>query len=329
MNKEIHFGVSTACFMSQKPTEAAKYFSSLLNNPHIPEVKAGVTAAEKLGLGLEIVYRRFANDQITALIKEKGIPVFQIHGPIWYDYFHAAKAGLGEVKRSGVVIDPLISLLAFGTLKSDFVRTLELARRLGTKQIVLHPSGVNILFERGFINLTTGRNLALEPDWRRWNGSTAWVWQPQEAASVARRLDGGICMDISHTIISLNSASVNDLVRVYEEYQQTPKGVKSIHLSVAVPGASPLEMIRENNIGLPLDARHVNDRVLGNIKDFYQHIKSGRFGGPVIVELFSFKGEESIDQRIKAVETTLENLESAYKKKRSLSFQGRPTKKPI
>lgn len=316
------FGLSTACFMDSNLGEARKYFGAFISHrQYLPEIPSSLQVAKKLGLGLELVYRKGADKETLVLFEGRKVPVLQIHGPIWYDLPTAFREGWQEASKSGAIIDPLLSFLALGTLKGDFKKCLSLANKLRSPQIVIHPGGAEILYRNGLSQLTAsyGLNLAIEPDHRRPNEASCWIWQPEKAVELAGKANEGICMDTSHTIIS--QRSVRHLCETYDKYKKTPKGVLSIHLVAAIPEDNPWELHRKRNGGLPLDPRIVPPYILGAFREFYQHLLRDRFSGPIIVELFQFKGLN----REEAIYNTLNSLETNPKFPSSISLPGEPT----
>ncbi len=320
MSKEVEIGVSTATFIrAQNPPLIG----------HIPEVEAAVLSAKNLGIGLEVVYRNSAQKKIIERCWESNVPVFQIHGPIFYDLADGVRAGMAEPSKSWVAVNPLLGILSLGTLRRDFEATLTFARNLGVSRVVLHPRGAEILYKKGLVNASPEGDfsVAIEPDWRRPKESEHWVWQPEKVLEIAEKNGGGICMDTSHTSMSLNS--VDHLVSLYEKYKKAPKGVLSIHLAAVIPDTEAYWILGRKKAGLPLDPRYVPPQALGAFREFYQHLRLDNFSGPVIIELFNFPGGYSLEQRKKAVEITLESLNSGKNSEASISLSGKTTSRPI
>ena len=320
MSKELAFGVSTATFIC---AENPPYFR------YIPEVEAAISSAKSLGIGVEVVYRNKAQRKIIEECQKSGVPVLQVHGPIFYDFNEGLRAGLNEPSKSWVLINPLLDFLALGSLRNDFGKSVSFAKRLGASSMVLHPRGAEILYKKGLIHASEEGDfsLAIEPDWRRPGKSGYWLWRPEKVLEIAHQANVGICMDSSHTSMSLNS--VDHLVEVYEKYKKAPRGVVSVHLAAVIPGKEAYWILGRKQAGLPLDPKYIPPHVWGAFREFYQHIRMDNFLGPVIIELFIFPNGYSLEQRKKAVEVTLNSLQSWKNNESSVSLPGKVISRPI
>lgn len=322
--KEIKFGVSTLTFLNQQisPVEGiGRYLlPGLKRKPKLDEVEGAITACEKIGdLGLEIVYRKWGGEKIKRLLKEKQIPILNVHGPIWWDTLHAFRQGFEEEEKTGVLFDPLLSWVAFGFLKGEFGRSQKLAKDLKSPHLTLHPGGAKILNQKGLLKgkIKQPVEILIEPDWKRINPQArSWVWQPEKVIEIVQTAGLGIAFDASHEIISQNKL---DLYSTFEYLnQKSPEGVKIIHLSGAVPA-------KEGQVhgGLPLDPRLVPEKVIRHFQEFYQQILADGWTGTVIIELSVGMGK-TLDQKIKATEMTREALET-MPKTHSISTPNQPT----
>lgn len=310
---EIKFGVSTLTFLNQQisPVEGiGRYLlPGLKRKPKLDEVEGAITACEKIGdLGLEIVYRKWGREKIKRLLKEKQIPILNVHGPIWWDTLHAFRQGFEEEEKTGVLFDPLLSWVAFGFLKGEFEKSFGLAEDLESPHLTLHPGGADILHKKGLLEREIEQpvDVLIEPDWKRINPQArSWVWQPEKVIEIAQTAGLGIAFDTSHEMISQNKL---DLYSAFEFYHQnSPGGIKVIHLSGAIP-------TKEGQVhgGRPLDPRLVPEKVIRHIQEFYRQIIADGWTGTVIIELSVGMGK-TLDQKIKATEMTREALETMPK----------------
>lgn len=320
-------GVSTATFVEFRFSQAVNLLASrLIGNAYIPEVGRALQVASELGLGIEYAYRNNSGSASHEILSS-NVPVLEVHGPIFYDFIDSLHNGLNENSRLGVIKDPVIALLAGGTIKADLKNCFEeTSYSLGASSVVLHPHGAEIAYQNGLLQLADnyGISIAIEPDWKRNRESPYWNWNPRNVTNIATNLEQGICLDLSHTGISFND--VDHLIEIYEFCKQAPKGVLAIHMNVAVPGET------EAMGGLPLykDRAIVPDAVHGVYREFWQHVQADQsFKGPIIIELFAFPKGESFEQRRKAVEETLESLISYSSQDPSISLPQKPTIRPL
>jgi sugar phosphate isomerase/epimerase len=318
----LQIGVSTGSFVEFKPREALKLPGYLVGRPYIPEIVAGVSAARDLDIGLEIAYRKRADKQVVEMIENERVKVLQIHGPIFFNILDSLKQGRQEDSvKMGIALDFFNTALAGGGLKSEFRNNIKLAEQLGVGQIVIHPRGAEMLHDSGLLSLTTkayggeGISIAIEPDWKRQNASRNWVWHWEEASEIANKTSTGICMDVSHTVISHNSLKY--LGDIFNYYQANTKGVLAIHFNAAVPWSDKSE-IHKGWGALPMytnidELVENQPAVLGAYREFWQHIKQSGFSGPVIIEVYSYKrGEHTFDEKIKAIAETVNFLEGGH-----------------
>lgn len=288
--KDIRFGVSTATFLKEIDL---RHLQSTLRNPNLSEVKTTIAAAEELGdLGLEIVYRRWADKKMARLLTNKTDLVFTVHVPIWWSLGEAFSQGFQEENSfSGPVKDVVATYLLLGTLEQDFGKAQQLAFQNQAKMIV-HPGGAKALVNKGY-TLPRGKRpaeICIEPDSRRKGRTKPWIWQKEQVLKIAREFNFAIAMDLSHTIIAQNNL---DLRSTYEFLNDgSANRVKVVHLNAAIPN-------KETGIpdtadrGLPIA---VNDRVLGVIKEFYQQLERDKFSGYLIFEYFQKHGEKLGDK---------------------------------
>jgi len=333
MNKEMSFGVSTASFIDFEMKKAPLFFKGrIFNRPFTPELTPAVALAGQLGIGLELVYRNGAAEDIIAAIQREKIPVLQVHGPVTYNLTSAFREGLATSGKLRGLILPGTSLLANGTLNSDLEKCLGVAQKLNSPLVVLHPRSAEIFFRKkkklvGKLPLSA-INLAIEPDYKHHQESYFVVWNLSEVKDIVKQINEGACFDISHEIISSIRKGYGTLPNLCEPFDKLnkgcPKGVLSIHLNAA-------QRNKKGDVdgGLPLDPEISDVNVIASVRNFYRHLKTVGFSGPIIVELSNFMDKGSLEQRKKAVEITLNNLETAPKKPSSLSFSNQPTQKPI
>jgi len=325
---EIKFGVSTLTFINQQVSLAEgvqRYLvPGLKREPKLDEVKEAIIACEKIGnLSLEVVYRKWSEEKIKQLLEKKQIPILNLHGPVWWNGLHAFRQGIEEEEKAGILINPLVSWLAFGFLKGEFRQTRRLAADLESPHLTLHPGGARILHKKGLLEgkIKQPVEVLIEPDWKRINPQAkTWIWQPEKVAEIAQAAGLGIAFDTSHEIVSQNKL---DLYSAFEYYnQKSPGGVKVIHLS----GAKPVEEGQVHG-GLPLNPKLVPEKVIRHFQEFYRQIITDGWKGVVIIELSVGMGK-TLDQKIKATEMTREALET-MPKTGSLSLPGKPTHRSL
>lgn len=294
MGKPISYGINTVKGLAKRELYA-------------PEIDEAIKAAEEFGLGLEIAYRvglRYKLDQI----KKSGIPVDQIHGPIVWNLEQIIHASSG---LKDLVFGVGMAGLANGTISSDWEETKKATRDLGAKRIVLHPNGAEILYKNRGVIFGQDDQLvvAIEPDFKRLSEKPGIVWKSDEVVRIANLTGQGVLLDTSHTGITYNN--VEAMFSLYEKYKQEVKrGVVAIHFSVAIPGKDRSEFFTSNpGTGARPLYKNTPDAVKGAYREFYQQVVSDKdFNGPFVLEMWSFPNGNSMDDRRKAVEETLEVL---------------------
>lgn len=315
--KDIRFGVSTATFLKEVDL---RHLQSALRNPNLSEIKTTIAAAEELGdLGLEIVYRRWADKKMARLLANKTDLVFTVHAPIWWSLAEAFSQGLREENRfSGPIKDVVASYLLLGTLDKDFAKARNLAADHQAK-IIVHPGGAKTLVKKGY-TLPYGKRpveICIEPDSRRKGRDKPWIWQKEQVLKIARDFNFAVTLDISHTIIAQNNYELRDTYEFLND--GSAKRVKVVHLNAAIPN-------KETGIpdytdrGIPITA---NDRVLGVIKEFYQQLERDNFNGYLIFEYFQRHGDNP-DEKIRILDRSRRAL-VGNTKNQSISSLGKPT----
>jgi sugar phosphate isomerase/epimerase len=314
--------------MRQELRAGVSYAGVLVGRPYLGEVDPTMSTAEELQLTIEWVYRVGGAHHAQQLFGAKPSIVRQIHAPIFYDFITAAVQGAGELSRTRLVLNPLLAVLALGTLRHDFMENVRLAQALRVTQLVVHPHGARRLQQSGLLSLAKahGIRLAIEPDWRR-PDACFWLWQREVVREIADTLDEGICLDTSHTLISYQSGAVGPtLCQTYDELARARRGVVAIHLSGALPDAqNEVSIYGAGRRAVPLDPRMVPPEVLGGFREFMEHLRQMRFQGQIVVELFSFPGGDSLERRKAAVWNTLNALFTGARNDGSMSLRGRPT----
>ncbi len=295
---------------------------------HAPEIEQTMSAAKKLGLGIELIYRVGSENYLPRL-KALSPRVLQIHSPIHRSVIDAILQGQNEYRDNTPVTALKYALFSFfiarfmlGTVKDDMSKVVNLVLELGVNRVVVHPWAAQCITRRPS-NLSMG----IEPDFRRLKESKYFIWEIEEVISIANRLEAGIVLDVSHTVISTNS--LESIFKTYEKSKKAPRGVVAIHFSVAIPGDTREEFFVKGTGAMPLYP-DTPDSVKGYLKEFYQQVSNDTdFNGPLILEMWSFPKGGKFDQRIKAVENTLNILEGSRDLPRSTSLPKEPTHQPI
>jgi sugar phosphate isomerase/epimerase len=285
---------------------------------YAPEIDQAIKAAKEFGLGLEIAYRvglgRASND-----IQESGVTVEQLHGPVVWSLKESVSESVGTnsdssffAKMKGAALGVGMAKLANGTLESNWKDTERLAYELGARSIVLHPNGAQILYKNRGVILGLDENLVvgIEPDFRRMKEKPGIIWDPEKVIQIAQITDQGVCLDTSHTGITYNS--VADMFRLYEKFKkEVRRGVVAIHFSVAIPNEDREDFFTKGTGARPL-YRDTPDMVKSAYREFYQQVmKDPDFNGPLVLEMFAFPKGNSMDERRKAIEETLDVLEGS------------------
>lgn len=330
MNTE-RIGISTGTFMdiSSPLREGGKILAAKLSGEiYAPEIERTERAAKKLGLGIELIYR-VGSENCLPKLKTLSPKVLQIHGPIHRSAIDAILQGQNEYRDNSPVTALKYALFSFfiarfmlGTVKDDMPRVINLVLELGVDRVVVHPWAAQYITRR-----SSNFPIGIEPDFRRLKESKYFIWETEEVISIANRLGAGIVLDVSHTVISTNS--LESISKTYEKYKKAPGGVIAIHFSVAIPGDTREEILLKGTGAMPLYP-DTPDSVKGYLKEFYQQVSNDtNFKGPLILEIWSFPKGGKFDQRIKAVEDTLNILEGSRDLPRSTSLPKEPTHQPI
>lgn len=290
--------------------------SLAVNQVYAPEISAAMKTAEELGLGVELAYR--VGLRRSQEIWSSGAPVHQIHGPVIWSLKEAASEALGTTNpkslKSKVINSALsVGMAAFGngTISSDWGETVALTRELGAKSIVLHPNGAEILYKNRNVIFGPDDQLvvAIEPDFKRMTEKAGVIYEPDEVIRITEITEQGVCLDTSHTGITYNNTEA--MFKLYEKYKkEVKKGVVAIHFSVAIPGENRSEFFTSNpGTGARPLYKDTSDWIKGAYREFYQMVvKDEDFKGPFVLEMWSFPKGNSMDDRKRAVEETLEVL---------------------
>lgn len=325
MPERVAVSTSTFIDLSHPVSDGLKITKGLIEGGlYAPEIGQAIQTAKEFGLGLEIAYRVGLSRAVDK-IKESGVYIYQLHGPVVWSAREAVSEAVGtnndsslKVKLKGVVMGVGMAKLANGTISTDWEETKRLTRELGAKSIVLHPNGAEILYKnRGMIfgsddQLVVG----IEPDFKRMTEKPGVIWNPDEVVRIAEMTEQGVLLDTSHTGITYNS--VQDMFRLYEKFKkEVKKGVVAIHFSVAVPGESREEFFTKGTGARPL-YQDTPDWVKGAYREFYQEVTRDQdFKGPIVFEMWSFPKGNTMNDRRKAVGETLEGLEGSSTLKRT------------
>lgn len=333
-------GVSTGTFIdfSDSIGDGKKIIGARLKNDiYAPEIDRALKVAKDLGIGLELVYRVGIENILFDGSERLKNRVLQIHGPVFVNTVDAIQQGIEEHRGGslkGILLsaiqNPLIAQFANGTLEGDWQATKALKRFLRVQNIVLHPWGADVLSQKGFMSFRPGSatTIAIEPDFQRRKSAAHIIWETEKVKEIADRLGQGICLDTSHTVISYNSTDA--LVKAYEAYKTSPKGVAAIHFSVAVPSDNRDDFFTKGTGALPLynDPAIIPPSVRDVYREFYQGIMhDASFTGPLILEMWSFPKGGSFEDRRKAVEETLNVLEGSNEPPHSISSPDSPTRR--
>lgn len=315
--ENLKFGVSTATFLNEVDP---RHLQAVLGKPNLSEVRDALTAVETLGdLGLEIVYRKRADEELAKLLAEKTDLVFTVHAPIWRSLTEAFWQGLQEENRfSGPIKDVVASYLLFGTLEQDFTKVQNLAAQHQAK-IVVHPSGAKALAEKGYTlpHIKRPTEICIEPDSKRKGREKPWIWQREQVLEIAREFNYALALDLSHTIIAQNNLDLRSTYEFLNDGQSNR--AKVIHLNAAVPdkeGGIPVTADR----GIPIIT---NDEVLGVTKEFYQQLVRDGFEGVLIFEYWQKHGR-NLEEKVKILDKSREAL-IGKTKVQSISTPNQPT----
>ena len=258
------FSVSTATFFNEYNP---RLVGSTYNRPDLSEISRTTQAVEELGeMGMEIVSRKAKPEQLAKVLTRKDL-ILSVHAPIWWDLPWAVKHGLQEENQVvGLAKNVVASAFVFGTLKTDFHLTDNLAQQCQAKTIV-HPHGAEALIEHGYLDFRDKSTICVEPDSRRQARKGPWVWQPKEVLKMSQEHGLSIVMDVSHTIIAMNNL---DLRTPWETLNDDCGRVKVVHLNASIPDPERGSPAMDER-GLPITG---DPNALAAIKELYQQALS-------------------------------------------------------
>jgi hypothetical protein len=328
--REKRISVSSATFidLSHPISDGIKITKGLIEGKtYAPEIDAAIETAKELDLGLELAYR-IGIDRLSKRISTSEVSINQIHGPVVWDLQTGINESVGTIvskstKSKLIELAKTVGMikLANGSLKDNWNDTVNIANKLGAKNIVLHANSTEILYKNKKAIFTSNESIVvgIEPDFKRLTDKPGIIWEPNEIVRIANLTEQGVCLDTSHTGITYNS--LDEMFNLYEKYKKEVKrGVVAIHFSVAIPGETRDEFFTKGTGARPL-YQDTRDSIKGRYIEFYQEVmRDQSFKGPFVLEMWSFPKGNSIKDRQQAVEETLNVLNGSKEKYKTYSI---------